>query len=110
MLDQKDLIKKVKNYNKFLNPETLSKAYNFALKAHKNQKRDSGAPYLTHPVAVASILSDLKLDSATIATGLLHDTIEDTYATYKTIEVEFGKEVEILNKIPVCHNSFKRLN
>ena len=93
MLDQKDLIKKVKNYNKFLNPETLSKAYTFALNAHKDQKRDSGDPYLTHPVAVASILTDLKLDSATIATGLLHDTIEDTKITYKTVEKEFGKEV-----------------
>jgi len=93
MIDQKDLIKKVKNYNKFLNPETLSKAYTFALNAHKNQKRDSGDPYLIHPVAVADILSDLKLDSATIATGLLHDTIEDTKATYKTVEKEFGREV-----------------
>jgi len=93
MLDQKDLIKKVRVYNKFLNPETLSKAYTFALNAHKDQKRDSGDPYLTHPVAVASILTDLKLDSATIATGLLHDTIEDTKTTYKTVEKEFGKEV-----------------
>ncbi len=93
MLNQEDLIKKVKNYNRFLNPETLSKAYNFALKAHKNQKRASGDPYLIHPVAVADILSDLKLDSATIATGLLHDTIEDTKATYQTVEKEFGKEV-----------------
>ena len=93
MLNQEDLIKKVKNYNKFLNPETLSKAYTFALNAHKDQKRDSGDPYLTHPVAVASILTDLKLDSATIATGLLHDTIEDTQTTYKTVEKEFGKEV-----------------
>ena len=93
MLDQKDLIKRVKVYNKFLNPQTLSKAYTFALNAHKDQKRDSGDPYLTHPVAVASILTDLKLDSATIATGLLHDTIEDTKTTYKTVEKEFGKEV-----------------
>jgi len=93
MLNREDLIKKVKNYNKFLNPETLSKAYTFALNAHKDQKRDSGDPYLTHPVAVASILTDLKLDSATIATGLLHDTIEDTQTTYKTVEKEFGKEV-----------------
>ena len=93
MIGQKDLIKKVKNYNKFLNPATLSKAYTFALNAHKYQKRDSGDPYLTHPVAVANILTDLKLDSATIATGLLHDTIEDTKTTYKTVEKEFGKEV-----------------
>jgi len=55
MLNQKDLIKKIKNYNKFLNPETLSKAYTIALNAHKNQKRDSGDPYLIHPVAVADI-------------------------------------------------------
>ena len=93
MLKQSDLIKKVKNYNKFLNPETLNKAYEFALKAHKNQKRDSGDPYLSHPVAVADILSDLKLDSATIATGLLHDTIEDTQVTYNAVQKEFGKEV-----------------
>jgi len=93
MLNQKDLIKKIKNYNRFLNPETLSKAYAFALNAHKNQKRDSGDPYLMHPIAVADILSDLKLDSATIATGLLHDTIEDTKVTYKSVEKEFGKEV-----------------
>jgi len=93
MLKQEDLIKKVKNYNKFLNPETLSKAYTFALNAHKNQKRDSGDPYLVHPVEVANILTDLKLDSATIATGLLHDTIEDTKTTYGIVEKEFGKEV-----------------
>jgi len=93
MLNQHDLIKKIKNYNRFVDLDTLSKAYNFALQAHKNQKRDSGDPFLIHPVAVADILSDLKLDSATITTGLLHDTIEDTQATYKTVEKEFGKEV-----------------
>ena len=93
MLKSDDLINKVKSYNKFLNPETLSKAYDFALRAHVHQKRDEGAPYIIHPVAVADILTELKLDSATIATGLLHDTIEDTHATYQTIEIEFGKEV-----------------
>ena len=93
MLNSDDLINKVKSYNKFLNPDTLDKAYNFALKAHEKQKRDEGSPYIIHPIAVANILTELKLDSATIATGLLHDTIEDTHATYKTIEKEFGKEV-----------------
>ena len=93
MLNSNDLINKVKTYNKFLNPETLTKAYDFALKAHEKQKRDEGSPYIIHPVAVADILTDLKLDSATIATGLLHDTIEDTHATYQTIKKEFGKEV-----------------
>ncbi len=82
MLNSEELINKVKVYNKFLNPEKLNKAYNFAVKAHENQKRDSGDPYSIHPIAVANILTELKLDSATIATGLLHDTIEDTYATF----------------------------
>lgn len=93
MLNREDLIKKVKTYNRFFNPETLSKAYTFALNAHKDQTRDSGDPYLSHPVEVANILTELKLDSATIATGLLHDTIEDTKATYQIVEKEFGKEV-----------------
>ena len=93
MLKSEELINKVREYNKFLNPTTLTKAYNFALEAHKKQKRDEGVPYIIHPIAVANILSDLKLDSATIATGLLHDTIEDTRATYKTIKKEFGQEV-----------------
>ncbi len=93
MLNSEDLITKVKSYNKFLNPETLTKAYNFALKAHEKQKRDEGSPYIIHPIAVANILTELKLDSATIATGLLHDTIEDTYATYQNIKEEFGIEV-----------------
>ena len=93
MLNSNDLIDRVKSYNKFLNPNTLAKAYDFAVKAHEKQKRDEGSPYIIHPIAVANILTELKLDSATIATGLLHDTIEDTHATYKNIEDEFGKEV-----------------
>ena len=93
MINNEQLINKIKSYNKFLNHTTLSKAYNFALNAHKNQKRQSGDPYVIHPVAVADILSDLKLDSATIVTGLLHDTIEDTKATYSLVLHEFGKEV-----------------
>tara|TARA_A100001011_G_scaffold363795_1_gene413983 strand:- start:895 stop:2640 length:1746 start_codon:yes stop_codon:yes gene_type:complete len=93
MLNNDELIKKVRSYNRFFNPDALSKAYSFALEAHKNQKRDEGTPYISHPIAVASILTELKLDSATITTGLLHDTIEDTNATYKSVEKEFGKEV-----------------
>jgi len=108
MLNSEELINKVKIYNKFLNPEKLNKAYNFAVKAHENQKRDSGDPYSIHPIAVANILTELKLDSATIATGLLHDTIEDTHATYETIKNEFGQEVADLvdgvTKISVFEN------
>jgi len=108
MINSEELIDKVKIYNKFLNPERLSKAYDFAVKAHKDQKRDSGDPYSNHPIAVANILTELKLDSATITTGLLHDTIEDTHATYKTIKEEFGQEVADLvdgvTKISVFEN------
>jgi len=108
MPNSEELINKVKSYNKFLNSEKLNKAYNFAVKAHENQIRDSGDPYSIHPIAVANILTELKLDSATIATGLLHDTIEDTHATYETIKNEFGQEVADLvdgvTKISVFEN------
>ena len=93
MINNEELINKVKSYNKFLNYDALNKAFKFALDAHKNQKRKSGDPFVIHPVAVANILSELKLDSATITTGLLHDTIEDTNATYDIVLKEFGKEV-----------------
>ena len=109
MLNSNELINKVKNYNKFLNPEKLDKAYNFAVNAHKSQKRASGDPYSVHPIEVANILTELKLDSATITTGLLHDTIEDTFATYETIKAEFGSEVADLvdgvTKISVFENT-----
>ena len=109
MLNSNELINKVKVYNKFLNHERLNKAYNFAVKAHQNQKRASGDPYSVHPIEVANILTELKLDSATITTGLLHDTIEDTVATYETIKNEFGPEVADLvdgvTKISVFENT-----
>jgi RelA/SpoT family (p)ppGpp synthetase len=93
MNSNEELINKIKNYNKFLNLTTLNKAYSFAVNAHKNQKRKSGDPFVNHPLAVANILTDLRLDSATIVTGLLHDTIEDTNTTYDIVLKEFGKEV-----------------
>jgi GTP pyrophosphokinase/guanosine-3',5'-bis(diphosphate) 3'-pyrophosphohydrolase len=109
MLNSTDLINKVKDYNKFVNLDRLNKAYDFAIKAHSNQKRASGDPYSVHPIEVANILTDLKLDSATIATGLLHDTIEDTFATYEIIKEEFGEEVAELvdgvTKISVFENT-----
>ena len=96
MINNIELIAQIKSYNKFLNSDSLNKAYNFALKAHQNQKREEGVPYIIHPVAVAKILTDLKLDSATITTGLLHDTIEDTKVTYESVKKEFGEEVDNL--------------
>mgnify|MGYP000134861238 CR=1 FL=1 len=93
MINNNELIDQIKSYNRFLNSATLNKAYNFALEAHQNQKREEGVPYIIHPVAVAKILTELKLDSATITTGLLHDTIEDTKVTYENVKKEFGEEV-----------------
>ena len=93
MISNNELISKIKSYNRFLNSKSLNKAFDFAMTAHKNQKRKTGDPFVIHPLAVANILSDLKLDSATIVTGLLHDTIEDTSATYELVLKEFGKEV-----------------
>ena len=93
MINSEQLLTKIQSYNKFSSVGPLSKAFNFAIEAHKNQKRVSGLPYVAHPVAVADILAGLKLDSATIITGLLHDTIEDTKTTYHIVLKEFGKEV-----------------
>ena len=93
MINNNELIDQIKTYNKFLNSDSVKKAYNFALEAHQNQKREEGVPYIIHPVAVAKILTELKLDSATITTGLLHDTIEDTKVTYESVKKEFGEEV-----------------
>ncbi len=108
MINNAELINKIKSYNKFLNSESLNKAYSFALDAHQNQKREEGVPYIIHPVAVANILTELKLDSATITTGLLHDTIEDTNVTYETVKKEFGQEVanlvEGVTKISALEN------
>jgi RelA/SpoT family (p)ppGpp synthetase len=108
MIKNNELINEIKSYNKFLNSESLNKAYNFALEAHQNQKREEGVPYIIHPVAVAKILTDLKLDSATITTGLLHDTIEDTKVTYESVKKEFGEEVanlvEGVTKISALEN------
>jgi len=93
MINSDQLLSKIQSYNKFFSEGPLNKAFNFAIEAHKNQKRISGDPYVVHPVAVADILAGLKLDSATIITGLLHDTIEDTKTTYDVVLQEFGKEV-----------------
>jgi GTP pyrophosphokinase len=93
MIRQYDLIEKIQSYNDKADIALLNRAYVFSMKAHGNQRRASGQPYLVHPLEVASILADLKLDDASIAAGLLHDTIEDTLATYDEIKKLFGDEV-----------------
>ena len=90
------LIKKVLSYNPDADIELLKQAHLFSNKAHGSQTRREGSPYIEHPLAVASLLADMKMDVATIAAGLLHDTIEDTETTEKDIRDEFGKEIAFL--------------
>ncbi len=96
MLRQYDLIERVKRYNPAASEPLLNRAYVYAMRAHGEQKRASGDPYFSHPLAVAAILTDLKLDDATIAAALLHDTIEDTQATRAEIDQMFGKDIGAL--------------
>src|SRR6476660_4578199 len=96
MMRQYDLIERVKSYNPAPSEELLNRAYVYAMKAHGEQKRASGDPYFSHPLEVAAILTDLKLDDATIAAALLHDTIEDTAATRTEIDQMFGKDIGTL--------------
>jgi len=88
------VIKRIKEYSsEDVNLDIIYKAYNYALKAHEGQNRNSGEPYIIHPVEVAYILADLELDLTTIAAGLLHDVVEDTSVTYDDISKEFGNEI-----------------
>ncbi len=96
MIRQYELVDMVRAYDPNLDEAMLNRAYVFATKAHGNQKRASGDPYYSHPVEVAGILAGLKLDTASIATALLHDTLEDTDATYAEINQSFGPEVAAL--------------
>ncbi|MDA0923486.1 MAG: bifunctional (p)ppGpp synthetase/guanosine-3',5'-bis(diphosphate) 3'-pyrophosphohydrolase [Proteobacteria bacterium] len=93
MLDADDLISLVRNYNPKTNEALLRGAYAYAQRMHEGQTRHSGEPYFSHPVAVAAILTEQRLDDATIATALLHDTIEDTKGTYTEIAKLFGADV-----------------
>ena len=96
MMRQYDLVERVRSYNPDTDEDLLNRAYVYAMKAHGEQKRASGDPYFTHPLEVAAILTDLKLDDATIVAALLHDTIEDTEATRAEIDQLFGSEIGAL--------------
>ena len=93
MMRQFELVDKVSGYLSNLDETLLNQAYVFTVKKHGDQKRASGDPYFSHPVEVAGILTELKLDVSTIVTGLLHDTLEDTDATYEELQKLFGEEV-----------------
>src|SRR5579872_5130816 len=96
LMRQYELIDRVKQYNPKTNEELLNRAYVYAMRAHGAQRRASGDPYFSHPLQVAAILTDLKLDDATIAAALLHDTIEDTDATRAEIDRLFGHDIGVL--------------
>jgi GTP diphosphokinase / guanosine-3',5'-bis(diphosphate) 3'-diphosphatase len=93
MLRQYELVERVMAYDPDADEDKLNRAYVFTMMAHGNQKRASGDPYYSHPIEVAGILTDLKLDDDTIVTAILHDTIEDTVATHADIERLFGPKI-----------------
>ena len=93
MIAVDDLIALVRNYNPKTNEKLIREAYAFGLAMHDGQFRHSGDLYFSHPVAVAALLTEQQLDDATIITALLHDTIEDTRASYSIISEKFGVEV-----------------
>ena len=88
-----DLVERVRAYTPTAPVEVIQRAYDFSAEVHKGQRRASGEPYLTHPLQVASIIADMRLDVPSVATGLLHDTVEDTLATLPQIEEKFGSEI-----------------
>jgi len=93
MIDVEDLIALVRNYNPRTNADLIRRAYAYGMKMHEGQYRHSGELYFTHPVAVAAILTEMRLDDATIVTALLHDTIEDTRSTYAEVSTLFSTEI-----------------
>ena len=93
MIRQYELVESVKSYDAGADEDALNRAYVFSMKAHGSQLRASGDPYFSHPVEVAGILANMKLDSASIITGLLHDTVEDTVATLADIRDLFGEDI-----------------
>ncbi|WP_422032889.1 RelA/SpoT family protein [Roseovarius sp.] len=93
MIAAQDLIELVRTYNPRTDEKLITAAFDFGREMHEGQFRHSGEPYFTHPAAVAAILAEQRLDDATIVTALLHDTIEDTRASYKIVAEKFGPEI-----------------
>ena len=91
-----DIVDKVRSYYPAANTDLIRRAYDFSARVHKGQKRLSGEPYLIHPMAVADIIADLKLDVPSVVSALLHDTVEDTLATLEELKTLFGREITSL--------------
>jgi GTP pyrophosphokinase len=96
MLKLADLVERIRAYHPSADVEIVSRAYDYSVRAHEGQKRKSGDPYFVHPASVAGIITELRLDTASICAGLLHDVVEDTLATLNDVEKEFGSEVAFL--------------
>jgi guanosine-3',5'-bis(diphosphate) 3'-pyrophosphohydrolase len=96
MIESSELIERVRSYQPAADAGLLKRAYDFSERAHTGQKRKSGDPYFIHPASVAGIITELRLDTASVCAGLLHDVVEDTLATTKDIEREFGAEIASL--------------
>ncbi|MFN3826162.1 MAG: RelA/SpoT family protein [Micavibrio sp.] len=96
MIEPSPLINQIKTYNPDFNPDMVVQAYEYAKKMHDGQTRSSGEPYYTHPMEVAGLLANMKMDTATIVTAILHDTLEDTKATFDEVKTTFGEEVATL--------------
>ena len=96
MLHVTDIIDRVRAYQPAADADMIKRAYEYSSKAHSGQKRKSGDPYFIHPASVAGIITELRLDTASVCAGLLHDVVEDTLATTKDIEREFGNEIASL--------------
>ncbi|MFM6932736.1 MAG: HD domain-containing protein, partial [Novosphingobium sp.] len=93
MFRQYELVERVKAYDPHADEALLNRAYVYTVQKHGSQKRASGDPYFSHPVEVAGLMTELKLDQETIVTALLHDTVEDTLATIEEVEKLFGPDV-----------------
>ncbi len=93
MLRQYELVERIRDYDPDADEDLINRAYVYSVKMHGSQKRASGDPYFSHPIEVAGLMTDLKLDQETIVTALLHDTVEDTLTTVEEIEKLFGKDI-----------------
>ncbi|MFQ5354593.1 MAG: HD domain-containing protein, partial [Thermodesulfobacteriota bacterium] len=96
MVRLEDILEMVTGYNPKADIELIRRASLFSAMVHKGQTRLSGEPYLVHPLEVAHILAELKMDTQSIVTGLLHDTVEDTYTTIEKVDETFGAEIASL--------------
>jgi GTP diphosphokinase / guanosine-3',5'-bis(diphosphate) 3'-diphosphatase len=96
MLKLADLVERIRAYHPSPDVEIVSRAYDYSVRAHEGQKRKSGDPYFIHPASVAGIITELRLDTASVCAGLLHDVVEDTLVPIEAIEKEFGAEVGFL--------------